>query len=778
VKEEIHKQAVQTRRLRLIARGAVQGVGFRPFVYRLAEALELKGFVRNSGEGALIEIEGSPSDLREFRLRLERERPPRASIQGLEISNLDPRGYEDFEILPSLSGPATSMVLPDIATCSDCLRDVFDPADRRYLYPFTNCTNCGPRFSIIEALPYDRGNTTMKAFEMCGDCRDEFENPLNRRFHAQPNACPCCGPEIALWDGRGGVSARTDDALQRAGVLLEEGAILAVKGIGGFLLLVRADAEEEVQRLRRRKAREEKPFALMYPSLEKVAADCGVSDLERALLLSPESPIVLLKRRIDVPGTSRVAPSVAPRNPYLGVMLPYSPLHHLLMARLEFPVVATSGNLSEEPICVDETEAVRRLGAIADWFLVHNRPIARHVDDSVVRVVAERELVLRRARGYAPFPVLVDRSLGPMLAVGAHQKNTVAVSVGSQVFLSQHIGDLETPQAHDAFRKVASDLQQLYSMKPELVACDLHPDYASTRFAVRFSADAGLDLLPVQHHYAHILSCRAENELNGSCLGVSWDGTGYGPDHTIWGGEFLQADEKGFRRIAHLRPFPLPGGERAVREPRRSALGLLFQIFGERLFGMAHIPLLEAFSKEERAVLKRMLTRGVNAPLTSSAGRLFDAVAALAGLRHTVRFEGQAAMELEFEAEGAEDEAVYPFLLLPGDDGPLVVDWAPLAMAVLEDGQQGLSLPLIARRFHNTLAAVILKVARCSGEQSVVLSGGCFQNKCLTETTVHALKVAGFSPYWHQRVPPNDGGIALGQIMAASRHGKRENPSP
>jgi hydrogenase maturation protein HypF len=774
VNRELQKQTVENRRLRLIVRGAVQGVGFRPFAYRLAEALDLKGFVLNSAEGALVEVEGPAPRLREFRRRLEREKPPRSSIQGLEVSHLDPRGYPDFEIRPSLAGPPASVVMPDISSCSDCLAEIRDPADRRHLYPFTNCTNCGPRFSIIEALPYDRGNTTMKGFEMCRDCRAEFDNPLDRRFHAQPIACPRCGPEVALWDSRGHLRAGGEDALSQAARLIRQGDILALKGIGGFLLLVRADAEEEVQRLRCRKAREEKPFALMYPSLEEVEADCHVSEMERLLLTSPESPIVLLKRG---PDRGRVASSVAPANPYLGVMLPYSPLHHLLMARLESPVVATSGNLSEEPICIDESEAVSRLGRIADWFLVHNRPIARHVDDSVVRIVAGRELVLRRARGYAPFPVLVESPLAPMLALGAHQKNTVAVSVGRQVFLSQHIGDLETPQANDAFRKVAADLQRLYEVKPTLVTCDLHPDYASTRFAGSFAERAGLKTVRVQHHYAHILSCMAENEVEGPCLGVSWDGTGYGLDHTIWGGEFLRVDEQGFGRVAHLRLFPLPGGERAVKEPRRSALGLLFELFGERLFGMAHIPLLEAFSKEEAAVLKSMLMRGVNSPLTSSAGRLFDAVAALAGLRFTVGFEGQAAMELEFAAEAVKDDASYPFSLLAEAGGVRVFDWGPLITAVLEDRGRGLPPPVIARRFHNTLAAAILEVARFCGEGSVLLSGGCFQNKLLTEQTVKVLEEAGFVPYRHQRVPPNDGGIALGQIMAAGRESRETQPA-
>lgn len=743
-------------RVRLIIRGAVQGVGFRPFIYRLATELGLNGWVLNSAQGVFIEVEGKPETLQQFVRRVQTDKPPRAFIQSMEQSVLDPVGYTTFEIRHSQeSGEKSALILPDIATCSDCLRELFDPADRRYLYPFTNCTNCGPRYSIIEALPYDRPNTTMRAFTMCPRCREEYENPLDRRFHAQPNACPECGPHLELWDEKGVCLAKYHEALLRAAEAIREGRIVAVKGLGGFHLVVDARNDAAVRCLRERKRREEKPFALMYPTLEMVTAHCEVNEVEERVLCSPESPIVLLRRKEE----EAVAPSVAPNNPYLGVMLPYTPLHHLLMRELGFAIVATSGNLSDEPICTDEHEALHRLAGIADLFLVHNRPIARHVDDSVVRVLMGRELVLRRARGYAPLPVLVKEPLPPLLAVGAHLKNTVALSVGRQVFISQHIGDLETPQALDAFRRVIADVKGLWEHQPQAVTCDMHPDYLSTQAA----HGMGLPVVEVQHHVAHILSCMAENELQPPVLGVSWDGTGYGTDGTIWGGEFLIVREESWERFAHLRPFRLPGGDRAIKEPRRSALGVLYELLGEDALDL----LEQAFTESERRLLRQMLQQGVNTPATSSAGRLFDAVASLAGVRQVVNFEGQAAMELEFLAHGVRTDETYPFSLSEGAS-PCVLDWSPMIQAVLQDIQEGVSPSLIAARFHNTLVEMTVAIAHAAGLERVALSGGCFQNAHLTERAVRRLTEEGFRPYWHQRVPPNDGGIALGQIMGAS----------
>ena len=746
-------------------RGAVQGVGFRPFVYRLATEMALPGWVSNSAQGVTLEIEGEHDPLTAFLLRLERERPPRSAIQGLEYSFLPAQGLTGFAIRESDgAGQRTAILLPDIATCADCLRDIFNPANRRYLYPFTNCTNCGPRFTIVTALPYDRAGTTMRAFSMCSACAREYHDPADRRFHAQPNACPACGPQLALWDGEGRTLAERHEALQGAAEMVRSGQIVAVKGIGGFHLLVDARAEDAVRRLRARKHREEKPLALMYPSLDRVRADCQVVPLEERLLSAPEAPIVLLRRTTPAGGTlgAGIAPSIAPGNPTLGVMLPYSPLHHLLLRELGFPVVATSGNLSDEPICTDEGEARERLHGIADAFLVHDRPIARHADDSIARVLLGRELVLRRARGYAPLPVHLGREAPTLLAVGAHLKGAVAVSVGSEVFVSQHLGDLETVQARDAFRRAVDDLERLYELGPMAVACDAHPDYVSTRYA----QGRGLPLVRVQHHHAHVMACMAENGLTGPALGVSWDGTGYGPDGAVWGGEFLQVSNSTFRRVAHLRLFRLPGGEQAIREPRRAAISLLYELFGDSLFSMPHLPPVEAFTPLERGVLRQMLARGVNCPWTTSAGRLFDAVAAILGIRLGRQFEGQAAMELEWAADAVETAACYPFDLHEAD-GTLHVDWEPLLHALLADQARRNASSLIAAKFHNTLAEAIVEVARRIGQPQVVLSGGCFQNRVLTEGAVTRLKAAGFSPHWHQRIPPNDGGIALGQILVA-----------
>jgi hydrogenase maturation protein HypF len=777
----------------------VQGVGFRPFVFRLAAGMGLNGWVSNSPQGACLEVEGAGSQLNEFLLRLEREKPLRSFIHGLESSRLDRRGYRGFEIRPSVAtGEKTALVLPDLATCPDCLREIFDPRDRRHFYPFTNCTQCGPRFSIIEGLPYDRARTSMKRFKMCPECQAEFNDPGDRRFHAQPNACPACGPSLQYWDADGRVIALVShDALTTAARALRDGQIVAVKGLGGFHLMVDADNEPAVRRLRERKHREEKPLALMVPSLAVARDSCQVSPLEERVLCSPEAPIVLLTRREDHSeraSQSRIAPSVAPRNPRLGVMLPSTPLHHLLLSLFGGPVVATSGNLRDEPICIDEQEALERLRGIADGFLVHDRPIVRHVDDSIVRVLLDREQVFRRARGFAPLPVMLEpaeaggtdlRAVGPtsgpgqdlaasapaVLAVGAHLKNTVALALGPQVFVSQHIGDLETGPALAAFHRVVEDFESLYGTKPAVVAADAHPDYLSTRFAL----ETGLPVVRVQHHYAHVLSCMAENELAPPVLGVAWDGTGYGTDGTVWGGEFLQVNATGFERIACFRPFPLPGGEAAVREPRRVALGLLYAMCGDEAFELNHLLPLQAFLPTELSALRQMLARGLNSPLTSSAGRLFDAVASLLGLRQWTGFEGQAALELEFAAETVETNECYPSGMPPveGDPGggtrPLLIDWEPMIRGILDDLERGTPASEIAARFHNTLAEVIVDVARIAGTARVTLSGGCFQNALLTGHAVRRLQAGGFRPGWHQRIPPNDGGIALGQVVAARR---------
>jgi len=742
-------------RLRLAVRGAVQGVGFRPFVHRLAGELELDGWVRNDASGVMIEVEGSAEAVRTFLVRLPLELPPHAAVTGLEPTFLDAAGFSGFEIRPSAGGAKTALILPDIAACAECLGEMRDPKNRRHRYPFTNCTHCGPRYTIVESLPYDRPNTTMKSFRMCAACQAEYDDPRDRRFHAQPTACPDCGPQVRLWDRSGNVLAQRDAAIRRAARALAEGRVLAVKGVGGFQLWADARDPAAVRALRERKRRREKPFALMVPDLAAARALCEVSAMEERLLASGEAPIVLLRRR---PGAA-IDARVAPGNPWLGLMLPHAPLQHLLLQDFPFPVVATSGNLSEEPIATDELRAREDLGEIADLFLVHDRPIARPVDDSIVAVVEGREMVLRRARGYAPLPVPAREELPRLLAVGGHLKSAVAVAHGRQVFVSQHLGDLSTERAYAAFTDAIASLSGLYGFAPEAVVCDSHPDYASTRHA----RGLGLPVVAVQHHHAHVLSCLADNGLEPPALGVAWDGSGWGPDGTVWGGEFLRVSPEGFVRAAHLRTFPLPGGEAAVREPRRAALGLLYAFAGARALEWDHLAPVADFAPAPRAALGAMLARGLSSPATSSVGRLFDAVAALAGLRQTTTFEGQAAMELEHAAEGGSGEA-YPFPL----DGE-VIDWEPMLRLLLADLRRGVPAADVSARFHDGLVSAIVAVAARTGERRVALTGGCFQNRLLLTRAIRRLRAEGFEPLWHQRVPPNDGGLALGQIAAAAR---------
>lgn len=751
----------EKQRLRLEISGAVQGVGFRPFVYRLATEIGLAGWVNNTVQGVTVEVEGDDSQLRMFRHRLEHDKPALSLIQHIKTTVSSSVGEQGFSIhTSSLNGKTAAFVLPDIATCPDCLNEIFDAANRRQAYAFTNCTNCGPRYTIIETLPYDRPQTTMKSFVMCPTCHTEYETPTDRRFHAQPNACPVCGPHLELWDQDGSALATHEAALESAANMIRAGKIAAIKGVGGFHLIADASNGEAVSRLRHHKHREEKPFAVMMSSLEMVKQFCEVSDMESQLLTSPEAPIVLLRRKLDVSGISG---EVAPDNPYLGVMLPYTPLHHLLLAELGFPIVATSGNLSDEPICTDENEALERLHTLADVFLVHNRPILRHVDDSVIRVLDGREMLLRRARGYAPLPIRIktNQALPAILAVGGHLKNTVAIAKGDQIFVSQHIGDLETAQSYAAFQTTIRDFQRMFDFQPGYIACDMHPDYLSTQFA----ATLDVPRIPVQHHYAHVLACMADNALISPVLGITWDGTGWGSDGTIWGGEFLRVSEKSYTRAAHFRAFPLPGGEAAIKEPSRAALGLLYEMYGDAVFEMS-LPLWRYFTPQSLRIYQQMLRNEVNCPVTSSAGRLFDAVAALIGLRGSTSFEGQGAMLLEFAAERGARELFYDFQI--ADDG--LVDWQPMIEGILIDLMKKLPTDLISAKFHNTLVEMIVSAAQHVGETAVALTGGCFQNRYLTERAIRRLREAGFHPFWHHRIPPNDGGIAVGQILAAARY--------
>lgn len=774
------------RRSQLRIQGMVQGVGFRPFAYKLARDLGLNGWVKNDDRGVEIEIEGTEKRIVEFLDRLQRDLPPQAIINTLEQNWLEPCGYQDFQIDCSTSksteGSKIAWILPDLATCPDCLREIFDKSDRRYGYPFTNCTHCGSRYSILKDLPYDRPNTTMHSFVMCYACQQEYNDPANRRFHAQPNACPDCGPQLQLWDENGCAINPDASSLELIALVadrLRQGDIVALKGLGGFHLMVNATNESAVRKLRDRKHRPAKPLAVMYPSLAVLSEDCLLSSAEAELLTSSAAPIVLLNRKNN-PKT-QLALSLTPGQSTLGVMLPYTPLHHLLLAEFGSPVVATSGNRSQEPICIDEKEALTQLGGIADIFLVHDRPILRPVDDSVARLAGDKPVLLRRSRGYAPFPLASDlgESMPCILAVGGHFKNTVALSVRGQILVSQHIGDLDEAQTYNRFQLTISQLLHTYQVQPVAIACDAHPDYASTRFAKEFAQRLQIPLIPVQHHYAHILAAIADNNLyqlilkessppslcpSATILGVAWDGTGYGLDGTIWGGEFLAVNSTGFDRIAHLRTFPLPGGDRAAREPRRAALGLLYAAFQDAAFEL-DCPTITAFTPQELKFIQHMLQKGVNCPQTSSIGRLFDAIASLTGLCQSASFEGEAAMYLESALSNWETAASYPFKLVNNEKGTLVLDFEPTLSAILGEIKEPVGA--IAAKFHNTLVEAISEVAHRMGLQQVVLTGGCFQNRYLLEKAVTRLQNESLRVYLHRQIPSNDGAIAAGQILAA-----------
>lgn len=777
------RDASGTARLHLQVTGAVQGVGFRPFVYRLASELGLTGSVLNDARGVFVEVEGPQASLEAFRRRLQEQPPPLARIHRIEAHWAEPSGSDAFRIVHSdEAGPLQAFVLPDVATCPNCLSEVLDPADRRHGYPFTNCTDCGPRFSIIGALPYDRPQTTMRGFVMCPRCRDEYEDPRDRRFHAQPNACPDCGPQLVI----AGQAEAADPPLEAALAALRAGRIVGLKGLGGFLLLVDASDDAAVARLRRRKRRPSKPLALMVRDLDAAREICLVDATEARLLGGPESPIVLLQRRAD----AALSALLAPGNPRVGVMLPTTPLHHLIARGFDRPLVATSGNLSDEPICTDNVEAGERLGAIADCFLAHDRPIARHVDDSVAWTIDGAPQILRRARGLAPMPVLLAEPVPDLLGVGAHLKNAVSLSNQDRVFVSQHIGDMETPEALGAFRRVIADFMQLYRAEPSAIAHDLHPDYAATRWAIEASDGAadtpaalvGLPLVPVQHHHAHLASCLAEHHEEGPALGVIWDGTGLGTDGTIWGGEFLLGDTGGYRRVARLRPFALPGGDAAARDPRRPALALLHALGLAEEGTLAGLHSLRQQLGADLPLLRRMLDRDVNAPRTSSAGRLFDAVAAITGLADAVTYEGEAAMRLEFAAaSGAGRDYRFELRSAPAPqapaaarcgervDGDLIeLDWAPLLAAIIDDVGAGIPVEEIAAGFHSALLDAIVRVARRIGVGRVALSGGCFQNRRLQLGALERLPMEGFEVLIQRQVPPNDGGISLGQVVVAA----------
>jgi hydrogenase maturation protein HypF len=764
--------AVQLRKISV--RGVVQGVGFRPFVYRLARDHNLTGWVLNHSGGVDIEVEGLLPALDAFVHDLTVEAPPLARIVAVDVAEALPQGYTEFEIRHSVAEEGRyQLISPDIATCADCLRELLAPNDRRYRYPFTNCTNCGPRFTIIRDIPYDRPLTTMAPFPMCPDCQAEYDDPLDRRFHAQPNACPVCGPHV--WLEQSGAAdahlAERDQAIRLSGQMLLEGEVLAIKGLGGFHLACDATNAEAVQTLRMRKGRPAKPLAVMMSTLDDIRDHCEISDEEEELLTSQQCPIVLLRWRAE----STVAREVAPNNLYLGVMLPYTPLHHILLRDVGRPLVMTSGNLSEEPIAQTNGEARRRLGHLADAFLLHNRDIYARYDDSVM---LNAQYPIRRSRGYAPFPVHLPFETGQILATGAELKNTFCLTRDDFAFLSQHIGDMENLETLEHFEASIELLKHLFRIKPELIAHDLHPDYFATKYA-QANPQYPISKIPIQHHQAHIASCLVDNGWQpddgqgahrGPVIGVVWDGTGYGLDGHIWGGEWFVGDYRGFERVAHLEYLPMPGGDTATRNPWRLALGYVYALTGQ-------VPALFDIDEQESRIVCQQVDRRLNTPLTSAAGRLFDAISALAGVRHKVTYEAQAAIELEMLAtQWAANRSpqnlpsAYPYDLGKDDEG-LVIRLEALLSAIQHDVERGKSPGKIGWRFHQTMAKIIIttcqEIAKETLLETVALSGGCFQNRLLLALAVPLLQQAGFRVLLHRQVPCNDGGISLGQVALA-----------
>lgn len=754
------------RRIRGEIRGIVQGVGFRPFVYRLAHAFGLTGWVCNSSRGVNLEAEGQDSALDAFVGALTSEAPPLALISTLEWSFIPPAGDGRFVIRTSAGGEKLVEIAPDGDVCPDCLGELFDPGDRRYRYPFICCTNCGPRYSIITATPYDRPLTTMAPFAMCPECRAEYHDPGDRRFHAQPTCCPACGPRLLLVDPAG---RQVDaDPLTVAVLLLREGKILAVKGAGGYHLAVDAANDRAVRELRRRKRRDEKPFALMASDTAEVRKYASPEPCEERLLASPERPVVLVRKRPDSP----LVPAVAPVNGYLGFMLPNTPLQHLLLREHCSPLVMTSGNSSDEPIAFRDGDARQRLGGIADFFLTHDREIRTRLDDSVIRVFQGAPLFLRRSRGYAPRAISLPTAQPRVLAVGADLKGAACLTRDDRAFLSQHIGDLANPATLASLAETSAHLSGLLEIEPELIAHDLHPDYHSTRWAEEIAA--GRPTFGVQHHHAHLAACMAENGLEGEVIGVIFDGTGYGSDGTVWGGEFLVGGYERFQRSAHLRQVPLPGGDAAVRAPYRMALSWLREAFGPEAFDLP-LPFVVSLAADERKLLDRMIERQLNAPLTSSCGRLFDAVAAILGVRDLVNYEGQAAIELEGLAERGAGRQLFHFEVVRGAEEKLLLDMVPAIRELTEAVLAGEDRATLARAFHGTLAAGAAEVCAAvrdeTGLDRVVLSGGVFQNRLLAEELHDLLAARGFKVVTHRLVPPNDGGVALGQAVIAGRSG-------
>jgi hydrogenase maturation protein HypF len=744
--------------------GIVQGVGFRPYVYRLAADRNLRGCVSNTSAGVTIEIQGLPDLVEDFVARLPAEAPAPAQITRVLVREMACKPDQCFEILPSHTGEhASALISPDIAVCGDCLRELFDPQDRRQLYPFINCTNCGPRFTIMRDVPYDRERTSMSIFPMCDQCRTEYEDPQNRRFHAQPNACWECGPQLEFANAQGH-SLKPPDPIEAATERLRLGEILAVKGLGGFHLAVDATNSAAVDRLRQRKRRGAKPFAVMVRDMEVAGRLCEIDAEAENLLSSRQKPIVLLRRLEH----TAIAEAVAPSQRDLGLFLPYTPLHHLLFAVGKFTaLVMTSGNLSEEPITTGNREAVKRLGGIADFFLMHDRDILLRCDDSVVRSSAGRMRPIRRSRGYAPTPVRLHKDVGQILAVGGELKNTVCLTRGNLAFLSQHIGDLENIESFGFFSDAVAYLSRILEIEPEVIAHDLHPDYMSTKWAL---TQKRVRLVGVQHHHAHIAACMAENRIDGRVIGLALDGTGYGTDGQVWGGEALIAGYARFERAAHFSYVALPGGAAAIREPWRMAVSYLAQTFGEDFLGL-DVPFVRELERGKVELILRMIAQGVNCPLTSSCGRLFDAVAALIGIRQEVSYEAQAAIELEMSGRSSSETGGYP-LAIRRQDGRWQIDPSPLFGEIVEDLRRKVCMETISCRFHNGLVETLVCLACLLRQESsfnqICLSGGTFNNLLFFEHLVHKLASHGFEVFTHSEVPAGDGGLSLGQALVAA----------
>ncbi|EQB62466.1 MAG: (NiFe) hydrogenase maturation protein HypF [candidate division Zixibacteria bacterium RBG-1] len=751
---------------RLLVKGTVQGVGFRPFVFRLAKKLGLTGRVYNNSTGVIIDLEGKSETLEKFLVQLKSEKPPASTITEVNREILPLQYCGDFQIQKSAGKQELKLHVPaDIATCPDCEREIFDFKDKRYEYPFTNCTNCGPRYTIIRDLPYDRPYTSMADFKMCPECQSEYENPNNRRFHAQPNACPRCGPNLGF------VSLNREESfllpLEETIARLKRGEIIAVKGIGGFHLACDAKNPQAVKRLRERKKRTAKPFAIMAKDCETIQNSCEVTPTELQILQSSERPIVLLRRKKNCPIVGEVAPNLQ----YLGVMLPYTPLHHLLLKKSDMILVMTSANNSEEPILYRDEQVLKKVAGLADGILTHNRKIERFCDDSVVSVILDKPVAWRRSRGFAPKPLMVKEKFKvPIFAAGGHFKNTFGLARENDIFISPHIGDLENLESYQAYQDTYRYFQKLFEIKPEIAAFDLHPEYLATKFVQNLE---GVKKIGVQHHEAHIASCMAEHGLSEPVIGVAFDGTGLGWDGRIWGGEFLVGDSKYFQRVAHLKYLPLPGGEAAILRPAQMSVSFLWDVFGEEMYNL-NLPLISKLGIAKTKMVVQMLQSGLNSPLCSSLGRIFDAVSLVLNYRAEITYEGEAAVALEMLANGDRVES-YPYIL-DFKESPGKIDLGLTLKGIIQDLQDGVSPSEMADKFHTTIiemvSSVCLKIKKEYDLNRVCLSGGCFMNRILLEGCYGRLSSLGFEVYFNSWIPINDGGLSVGQAIIANQ---REN---